>query len=97
MPKKPLKQTAESILYDMLCAHEGGGPSITIGYDDATFNYVTERKLRFGSDQKVSGWGKSILTAMVCLSEEVARALAKEQPYKHGVDGPDDPKGHANR
>ncbi len=39
-----------SFLNERLAAHEGGAPSISIGYDDATFNYVISQKKGFSKE-----------------------------------------------
>ncbi len=40
----------QQFLEERICAHEGGGPPVVIGYDDATFCYLITQNKGFGKD-----------------------------------------------
>lgn len=54
-----------NFLQDRLAAHEGGAPSISIGYDDATFNYIISQKKGFRKEapNKILGCSRSLTRA----------------------------------
>ena len=50
-------------LEERLAAHEGGAGSVSIGYDDATFNYVITQKNLSTKNNEVLGCSRSLSRA----------------------------------
>lgn len=71
----------EDLLTGLLAAGEGGAPSISIGFDDATCNYVATQKQGFGMNAgEDHGYGRGIVGALLDLIEaQKARREGRER------------------
>lgn len=49
-----------NFLHERLAAHEGGAGSITIGYDDATFDYIISQKNLSTKQNETLGCSRSL-------------------------------------
>ncbi len=73
-------KTILQFLEERLAAHEGGAGSVSIGYDDATFDYViTQRKLFSAKPERdVAGSGE-VLGCSRSLERAFALAISGEK------------------
>lgn len=81
------EEHAEDLLVELLGAHEGGAPSVDIGYDEATHKYVASQNREYGNrSSREHGYGRGVLSALLDLIEaQTARREGREKKWAEDI------------